>query len=121
VANGRRFGSKITCAKSKEGDGVGVGAVTQQVLKGNRRNVPKRRHIKFRRRRIKQKKKIQQNAHLIFKTLIPENHALYEIMWENIVQPDRTQMTVRGMRTACCIHKATNTQAECEILIAVSG
>jgi len=121
VANGRSFGSKIAYAKSKEGDGVGVGPVTQQVLKRNRQDVPKRRHIKFRRRGITQKKKIQQNAHLIFKTLIPENHALYEIMRENIVQPDRTQMTVRRMRNARCIHKATNTHAECEILIAVSG
>jgi len=23
-----------------------------------------------------------------------ENHAVYEIMWKNIVQPDRTQMTI---------------------------
>jgi hypothetical protein len=34
VANGRRFGSKIACANSKEGDGEGVGPVTQQVVKG---------------------------------------------------------------------------------------
>jgi len=34
VANGRRFGSKIACANSKEGDGVGMGLVTQQVVKG---------------------------------------------------------------------------------------
>jgi hypothetical protein len=33
VANGRGFGSKIAYAKSKEGDGVGVGHVTQQVVK----------------------------------------------------------------------------------------
>ena len=31
---GRRFGSKIACANSKEGDGVGVGPVTEQVVKG---------------------------------------------------------------------------------------
>ena len=34
VANGRGFGLKIACAKSKEGDGVGVGPVTEQVVKG---------------------------------------------------------------------------------------
>jgi hypothetical protein len=34
VAKGRRFGSKIACANSKEGDGVGVGPVTQHVVKG---------------------------------------------------------------------------------------
>jgi hypothetical protein len=26
--------------------------------------------------------------------LLLKNHAFYEIMWENIVQPDRPQMTV---------------------------
>ena len=34
VANGRRFGLKIACANSEVGDGVGVGPVTQQVVKG---------------------------------------------------------------------------------------
>ena len=30
-------------------------------------------------------------------------------MWKNIVQPDRTQMTIWLVRVACCIVKATNT------------
>jgi len=34
VAKGRGFGSKIARARSKEGDGIGVGPVTQQVVKG---------------------------------------------------------------------------------------
>jgi len=34
VANGRRFDPKIACIESKEGNGVGVGPVTQQVVKG---------------------------------------------------------------------------------------
>jgi len=34
VSNGRRFDSKIAWANSKEGDGVGVGPVTEQVIKG---------------------------------------------------------------------------------------
>ena len=29
--------------------------------------------------------------------------AVYEIMWKNIVEPDRPQMTVRRMRIACRI------------------
>ena len=33
VANGGRFGSKIASANSKEVDGVGVGRVTQQIVK----------------------------------------------------------------------------------------
>jgi hypothetical protein len=27
----------------------------------------------------------------------------FEIMWQNIVEPDRPQMTIRCMRIACCI------------------
>jgi hypothetical protein len=33
-------------------------------------------------------------------------------MWTNIVQPGRPQMTVRRMRIACWITKATNTHSE---------
>jgi len=36
---------------------------------------------------------------------------------ENIAQADRPQMTIRRMRIACWILKATNTQSECLILI----
>jgi hypothetical protein len=28
-------------------------------------------------------------------TFFPKNHAFYEIMWKNIVVPDRTQMTIQ--------------------------
>jgi hypothetical protein len=34
VANGGRFASKIASANSKEGDGLGLGPITQQVVKG---------------------------------------------------------------------------------------
>ena len=30
-------------------------------------------------------------------------------MWENIVQPDRSQMTIWRMRITCWVPKATNT------------
>jgi len=33
-------------------------------------------------------------------------------MWKNIVQPERPQMTLRRMRTACRITKATDTHSE---------
>jgi len=42
----------------------------------------------------------------------------YEIMWKNVVQPDRPQMTIWRMRIACWITKATNTHSEYVILIA---
>ena len=47
-----------------------------------------------------------------------ENRAVYEIVWKNIVQPDRPQMTIWRMRIACRITKATNTHREYVILIA---
>ena len=47
-----------------------------------------------------------------------ENRAVCEIMWENIVQPDRPQKTIRRMRIACWTPKATNTHSEYVILTA---
>jgi hypothetical protein len=44
--------------------------------------------------------------------LSSENRAVYEIMWKNIVEPGRRQMTIWRMRIACWISKATNTHAQ---------
>jgi len=33
-------------------------------------------------------------------------------MWKNIVEPDRSQMTIWRMRIACWIPKATNTHSD---------
>jgi hypothetical protein len=41
-----------------------------------------------------------------------ENPAVYKIMWKNIEEPDRPQMTVWRMRIACWVPKDTNTQSE---------
>jgi len=48
-----------------------------------------------------------------------ENHVIYEITWKNIVKPDRPQMTIRRMRIAYWIPKATNTRSEYVIFIAI--
>ena len=48
-----------------------------------------------------------QNTHFVFNT-----------MWKNIVEPGRSQMTIRRMRIACWIPKATNMYSEYVILIA---
>ena len=48
----------------------------------------------------------------------PENHAVYEIMWKNTVQPGRPQMTKWRMRISLWIHKSTNTHLEYVILVA---
>jgi len=38
----------------------------------------------------------------------PKNRAVYEVMWKIILDPDRSQMTVRRMRIACWIGKVTD-------------
>jgi hypothetical protein len=45
-----------------------------------------------------------------------ENHTVYEIMWENIVELGRPQVTTLSMRIACWIPKTTNTHSEYVIL-----
>jgi len=41
-----------------------------------------------------------------------ENRAVYEIMWKNILKPNRPYMTIWRMRVAFWIPKATNTHSE---------
>jgi hypothetical protein len=38
-----------------------------------------------------------------------------EIMWKNIVKPDRPQTTIWRMRFACWIYEAKHTQSEYEV------
>ena len=49
-----------------------------------------------------------------------ENHSFYEIMWKNIVQPDRTH-NCRRMRILCWIPTTANTHSEYVIFIAFRG
>jgi len=62
------------------------------------------------------------NTHILCPILPPppkkKNCAVYEVMQRNIVEPDRPQMTVWRMRTACSIPKATNTHSEHVIVTA---
>jgi len=46
----------------------------------------------------------------MFNNFFSENRAFYEIMWKNIVQPDRPQMTIWRMRIACWIQTRTQNQ-----------
>jgi hypothetical protein len=48
-----------------------------------------------------------------------ENRAVYEIMWKNIVDPDRPQMTKWRMLIGCLIPKAKNLNSEYVILFAL--
>ena len=55
-----------------------------------------------------------QNTRFMFNNfLFPENHAICEIMWKSMVEPDRPDMNIiRRMHIACWITKATNTHLE---------
>ena len=53
----------------------------------------------------------------MLKNLFFENRAVYEIMWKNIVEPGRAHMTIRRMRMAYWISKATNTHTGYVVLV----
>jgi hypothetical protein len=67
---------------------------------------------------IKVVKKIK--THIMLNKFFPENFAVSEIMCENMVEPDRPQMTVRPMRIACWIPRATDTHSEYIVLTVLS-
>ena len=52
-------------------------------------------------------------------TCFTENRAIYEIMWKNIVEPNRHHMTIGCMKIACQIPKGTDTLPEYLIFIAI--
>jgi hypothetical protein len=59
-----------------------------------------------------------QNTHFVFSYIFSIYCAVYEIMWENIVERGRQQMAIWCMRVACWIPDATNTHSQYVILIA---
>ena len=58
-----------------------------------------------------------QNTHFVFSNFFFYNCAVYEIMWKNVVEPGRPQMTIWRMRIVCWIPKATDTHSKYVILI----
>jgi hypothetical protein len=48
-------------------------------------------------------------THILCSITFFENHAVYEIMWKNVVEWGRPQMTVWRMRIACWIPRAATT------------
>jgi hypothetical protein len=60
--------------------------------------------------------KENQNTHFVFNNFVPYNRAVYEIMWKNTVETDRSQVAVWRMRFACLIPKVTNTHSQYVIL-----
>jgi len=47
-----------------------------------------------------------------------ENRVICDIMWKNMVQPDRPQMKIRHIRIMCWIPKAKNAHSEYVIIMA---
>jgi len=45
------------------------------------------------------------------------NRGLHEIVWKNIVEPNRPQVTISRMRITCWIPKATNAHSDYVILV----
>ena len=56
-------------------------------------------------------------THVLFFNYFFFKRAVYEIMWKNVVERDRPQVTIRRMRIACWLPKATNTYTGYVILI----
>jgi hypothetical protein len=53
-----------------------------------------------------------QNTHFVLSKFFFENRRVCEIMWKNIVERGRPQMTVLRMRIECWIPEATNTHTQ---------
>ena len=44
---------------------------------------------------IFQKKAVERiNTHIMFSKIVPQIRAVFEIMWRNMLQPDRAQVTI---------------------------
>jgi hypothetical protein len=54
---------------------------------------------------------------ILFSRTVFENCAIYEIMWKNIIEPDRPQMTIWHMCIPCWITKSTDTHTLNVVLI----
>jgi hypothetical protein len=65
-------------------------------------------------------KSCRENKKNIFcvQELYLENRAVYEIMWQNMVEPDWPQRTMWRVYIACWIPKAANTHSKYVIFIA---
>jgi hypothetical protein len=44
-----------------------------------------------------------QDTHFMLNVFFFENRSVYDIIWKNIVEPDKPQMTTRHMRIALCL------------------
>jgi len=56
-------------------------------------------------------------THILCSVMFFENRTFYEIMWKNIVEPERPRMTIWRMCIACWIIKFTYALAICNLLL----
>ena len=59
-----------------------------------------------------------QNTHFELSNFVSKNRAVYEIMWKNILDSYRPQITKWRTRFVFWIHKATNIHSEYGIILA---
>jgi hypothetical protein len=72
------------------------------------------RRILLRMRNISENIVEEIKTHILFSITFFEKRAVYDIMWNNMVQPDRPHDNIiRRMRIACRITKATDTHTIC--------
>ena len=57
-------------------------------------------------------------THILCSVTFFDNRAVYESMWKNMIERGRPQMTMRRMRDASCVPKATNTHSQYVIYVA---
>jgi len=74
-------------------------------------------HLVLRIRHVSAKFVVKSKSQILYTVMFFQCHVVYEVMWENIGEPDRPQMM--HMYIACWITKATDTHLEYVILIAV--
>jgi hypothetical protein len=63
---------------------------------------------------------VNQNTHFMFSNFFPENISVYQVIWKNIVEPSRPQVTIRLLRISRWLPKATNIHSKYETLTAFS-
>ena len=61
-----------------------------------------------------------ETTHFMVNNFLFENSAVYDIMWENTLDPERTQTTIWPMRFACWIPKATDAHTKYVTITAFS-
>jgi hypothetical protein len=59
-----------------------------------------------------------QNTYFILNNFFLKNQAIFEIIWKNVVDPGRPQITIWCMCIAFWITKATNTHSQYVLLTA---